>query len=146
MQIDVFSIYKLKETPDRIALKAYNQSAFEAYLLLRSVDQTKYGSLMKTPQTQHSLGKEQYLESIIKTVNVLSQHRWDKPTSNNNQRKSKNDNLRSDRNSNSVDRTSNRRDQNQSCSYNNNNNTNHSRTESRNNSTAPASSFAQQTT
>jgi len=46
-------------------------------LFLQSVSKTKYGSLLTTLQTQHSLGKEQYPDTVHKAVTFLSQHRWD---------------------------------------------------------------------
>ena len=70
--------YQPKETPVQIAIKQQLNSYFEAYLFLRSSDQSKYGSLMTTLQTQYSLGKDQYPPSINRAVNIPSQHQWDK--------------------------------------------------------------------
>jgi len=80
--IDLLSHYKPKETKTQLDLKAQARSEFKTYLFLRSVSKAKYGSLLTTLQTQYSLGKEQYPDTIHKAVDILSQHRWDQNPSN----------------------------------------------------------------
>jgi len=98
--IDLISHYKPKETQAQLDVKAQARSEFETYPFLRSVSKTKHGSLLTALQTQHSLGKEQYPDTIHKAVDILSQHRWDQNPSN--QRKSNSDSC----NSNSNNRSS----------------------------------------
>ena len=138
--IDLLSHYKPKETQAQLDVKAQARSEFETYLFLRSVSKTKYGSLLTTLQTQYSLGKEQYPDTIHKAVDILSQHRWDQNPSN--QRKPNNDS----RNSHSNNRSSgnnnrNNRNRDQNTSRSNNNSSHESRPDS---SSTSATSFAQQ--
>src|SRR5210317_1862978 len=48
-----------------------------AYLLMRGVDQAKYGSLMKNLCKQFSLGNDQYPKTLVTATDVLSNHRLD---------------------------------------------------------------------
>jgi len=139
--IDLLSHYKPKETQTQLDIKAQARSEFETYLFLRSVSKAKCGSLLTTLQTQCSLGKEQYPDTIHKAVDILSQHRWDqnpfnqrKPNSN-----SRNSNNNNNRASGNDNRNNRHRDQNSSRS--NNNSSNESRP---NSSSISAPSFAQQ--
>jgi len=66
-----------KETQTQLDIQAKARSEFETYLFLQSVSKTKHGSPLTTLQTQHSLGKEQYPDTIHKAVDILSQHHWD---------------------------------------------------------------------
>jgi len=98
--IDLLSHYKPKETLTQLDIKAQARSKFKTYLFLQSVSKAIYGSLLTTLQTQYSLGKEQYPDTIHKAVDVISQHRWDQNPSN--QRKPNSDSC----NSNSNNRSS----------------------------------------
>jgi len=138
--LDLFSHHKPKETLDQLTCKVQARSEFETCLFLCSVNEVKCGSLLTTLQTQCSLGKEQHPNSIYKTVDILSQQRWDQKVSNQSKLNSDSCNSNSTNRSSGNDNRNNRnRDQNHSCS--NNNNGNESRTDSSNPS---APSFAQQ--
>jgi hypothetical protein len=67
--------------------KAYKQ--FLAYVYLHNSDHTKYGTLISTLSTQHSLGNDQYPKNITETNAVLSNHKFD-PTFKSNQKKQEN--------------------------------------------------------
>jgi len=138
--IDLLSHYKPKKTQTQLDIKAHARSEFETYLFLRSVSKAKYGSLLTTLQTQYSLGKEQYPDTIHKAVDILSQHRWDQNPSNqrkpNSNSRNSNSNNRSSGNDN---RNNHHRDQNSSRP--NNNSSNESCPDS---SSISAPSFAQQ--
>ena len=70
--IDLFSHYKPKETKTQLDLKAQTRSEFETCLFLRSASKAKCGSLLTTLQTQYSIGKEQYPDTIHKAVDILT--------------------------------------------------------------------------
>jgi hypothetical protein len=63
-----------------------------AYMLMKKSDQGKYGSLMTSLTTQFSMGTNQYTEDVLKAVDILTNHRFDKrePKNNNNNPKNKN--------------------------------------------------------
>jgi hypothetical protein len=61
-----------------------------AYMLMKNSDQGKYGSLMTSLTTQFSMGTNQYLEDVLKAVNILTNHRFDKREPKNNNQKNKN--------------------------------------------------------
>src|SRR5210317_1131036 len=66
--------------------KEYKKGAYDAwtaYLLMRGVDQAKYGSLMKNLREQFSLGKDQYPKTLVMATDVLSNHRLDQKYYNN---------------------------------------------------------------
>jgi hypothetical protein len=66
-----------------------------AYMLMKNSDQGKYGSLMTGPlTTQYSMGVNMYLENVVKAIDILTDHRFDKkePKNNNNNQRSKNRN------------------------------------------------------
>jgi hypothetical protein len=48
-----------------------------AFLYLENLDQDKYGSILQNLNSQKSLGNDQYLRTIVKTNNVLSNHKFD---------------------------------------------------------------------
>jgi hypothetical protein len=64
-----------------------------AYMLMKNSDQGKYGSLMTSLTTQFSMGTNQYLEDVLKAVDILTNHRFDKrePKNNNQKNKKRND-------------------------------------------------------
>jgi hypothetical protein len=65
-----------------------------AYMLMKNSDQGKYGSLMRSLMTQFSMGPNQYPEDVLKAVDILTNHRFDKrePKNNNQKNKNRNDN------------------------------------------------------
>jgi hypothetical protein len=63
-----------------------------AYMLMKNSDQGKYGSLMTSLMTQFSMGTNQYPEDVLKAVDILTNHRFDKREPRNNNQKSKNRN------------------------------------------------------
>jgi Zinc knuckle len=67
-----------------------------AYMLTKNSDQGKYGSLMTGLTTQYSMGVNMYPESVVKAIDILTNHRFDKKerkNNNNNQsNKNRNDN------------------------------------------------------
>jgi hypothetical protein len=48
-----------------------------AYLYLENADQDKYGTILNNLNSQTSLGNDQFLRTIVKTNNVLSNHKFD---------------------------------------------------------------------
>jgi hypothetical protein len=76
--------------------KMYNTAylRWTAYMLMKNSDQGKYGSLMTSLTTQFSMGTNQYPEDVLKAVNILTNHRFDKrePRKNNQKSKNRNDN------------------------------------------------------
>jgi hypothetical protein len=48
-----------------------------AFMYLESADQDKYGSILNNLNSQKSLGNAQYPRTIVKTNNVLSNHKFD---------------------------------------------------------------------
>jgi hypothetical protein len=65
-----------------------------AYMLMKNSDQGKYGSLMMSLTTQFSMGTNQYPEDVLKAIDILTNHKFDKrePKNNNNSPKNKNRN------------------------------------------------------
>jgi hypothetical protein len=65
-----------------------------AYMLMKTSDQGKYGSLMTGLTTQYSMGVNMYPENIVKAVDILTNHRFDKkePKNKNNNQRNKNRN------------------------------------------------------
>jgi hypothetical protein len=61
-------------------------------MLMKNRDQGKYGSLMTSLTTQFSMGKNQYPEDVLKAVDILTNHRFDKREPKNNNQKNKNRN------------------------------------------------------
>jgi hypothetical protein len=63
-----------------------------AYMLMKISDQGKYGSLMTSLMTQFSMGTNQYPEDVLKAVDILTNHKFDKrkPKNNNSNPKNKN--------------------------------------------------------
>jgi hypothetical protein len=60
--------------------KMLEEQAFEqllAFNYLNNANQSKYGSILSSLNTQQSLGNDQYPKSIGKANNVLSNHRFD---------------------------------------------------------------------
>jgi hypothetical protein len=57
-----------------------------AYMLMKNSNQGKYGSLMTGLTTQYSLGVNMYPENVVKAIDILMNHRFDKkePKNNNN--------------------------------------------------------------
>ena len=58
-------------------LKKESFDKWTTYLYLHNSNQKKYGTLMKTFQTQYSLGNNQYCGSITAAADVLTNHVWD---------------------------------------------------------------------
>jgi hypothetical protein len=65
-----------------------------AYMLMKNSDQGKYGLLMTSLTTQFPMGTNQYPEAVLKAVDILMNHRFDKrePKNNNDNQKNKNRN------------------------------------------------------
>jgi hypothetical protein len=61
-----------------------------AYMLMKNSNQGKYGLLMTSLTTQFSMGTNQYLEAVLKAVDILTNHRFDKREPRNNNQKNKN--------------------------------------------------------
>jgi hypothetical protein len=59
-------------------------------MLMKNSDQGKYGSLMTSLTTQFSMGTNQYPEDVLKAVDILTNHRFDKREPRNNNQKNKN--------------------------------------------------------
>jgi hypothetical protein len=61
---------------------------------MKNSNQGKHGSLMTSLMTQFSMGMNQYLEDILKAVDILKNHKFDKrePKNINNNPKNKNRN------------------------------------------------------
>jgi hypothetical protein len=57
-----------------------------AFMLMKISDQGKYGTLMTGLTTQYSMGVNMYPENVVKSVDILTNHRFDKkePKNNNN--------------------------------------------------------------
>jgi hypothetical protein len=60
------------------------------YMLMKNSDQGKYGSLMMSLTTHFSMGTNQYPEDVLKAVDILTNHRFDKREPKNNNQKTKN--------------------------------------------------------
>jgi hypothetical protein len=63
-----------------------------AYMLMKNSDQGKYGLLMTSLTTQFSMGTNQYPEDVLKAVDILTNHRFDKREPKNNNQKPNNRN------------------------------------------------------
>jgi hypothetical protein len=65
-----------------------------AYMLMKNSDQGKYGFLMTGLTTRYSMGVNMYPENVVKAVDILVNHRFDKkePKNNNNNQRNKNRN------------------------------------------------------
>ena len=63
------------ETNKQIMEDVYER--FLAYLFLEQSDRDKYGTLLKTLNTQHSLQNNQYPKTVSQASNILSNHRYD---------------------------------------------------------------------
>jgi hypothetical protein len=65
-----------------------------AYMLMKNSNQGKYRSLMMSLMTQFSMGTNQYPEDILKAVDILASHKFDKrePKNNKNNLRNKNQN------------------------------------------------------
>jgi hypothetical protein len=63
-----------------------------AYMLMKNSNQGKYGLLMMSLTTYFSMGKNQCPGDVLKAVNILTNHKFDKrePKNNNNNTKNKN--------------------------------------------------------
>jgi hypothetical protein len=55
-----------------------------AYMLMKNSDQGKNGSLMTGLTTQYSMGVNMYPESVVKAIDILTNHRFDKKEPKNN--------------------------------------------------------------
>ena len=133
------SHYQPKETPAQVLYKQKLSDSFNAFLFLRSATRSKYGSLLTTLQTQYSLGKDQYPNTITRAVDILSQHPWDKAPAAPPKKDNSNSNSRSpgnDSRNNGGNQSSNQR--------NNNNSNSTSRSDGNNSSSQTNASFAQQ--
>jgi hypothetical protein len=65
-----------------------------AYMLMKNSNQGKYGTLMTGLTTQYSMGVNMYPENVVKAIDILTNHRFDKkePKNNNNIQRNKNRN------------------------------------------------------
>jgi hypothetical protein len=65
-----------------------------AYMLIKNSAQGKYGTLMTGLTTQYSMGVNMYPENVVKAIDILTCHRFDKkePKKNNNNQRNKNQN------------------------------------------------------
>jgi hypothetical protein len=65
-----------------------------AYMLMKNSNQGKYGLLLTGLTTQYSMGVNMYPENVVKAVDILTNHRFDKkePRNNNNNQRNKNRN------------------------------------------------------
>ncbi len=69
--------------------KECKDSAFEswmAYLVIRGSDQSKYGTLTRHFVSQYALGNDQYPRTILKAVDVLTNHKFDQKFNDNQKR------------------------------------------------------------
>jgi hypothetical protein len=57
-------------------IKQASESLF-AYLYWENADQDKYGTILNNLNSQKSLGNDQFPRTIVKTNNVLSNHKFD---------------------------------------------------------------------
>jgi hypothetical protein len=83
-----------QDEPDVDKQNAMYKAAYPrwtAYMLMKNSDQGKYGSLMMSLNTQFSMGTNQYPEDLLKAVDILTNHKFDKrePKNNNNNKNSK---------------------------------------------------------
>ena len=62
---------------ERKEVKKNEWDKFTVYLLMRSVDQNQYGTLLKNLSQQYSLSNNQYPKMIVVAMDVLSNHRID---------------------------------------------------------------------
>jgi hypothetical protein len=86
-----------QDEPDVDKQNAMYKTAYPRWtvnMLMKNRDQGKYGLLMTSLTTQFSMGTNQYLEDILKAVDILTNHKFDKrePKNNNNNKKNKNQN------------------------------------------------------
>ncbi len=65
------------DTDKKQEMKNNALEPFLAYQLLKSSDQTKYGSLLSKLQSQYSLGLDQYPKTLNAAVDALSNHKYD---------------------------------------------------------------------
>jgi hypothetical protein len=65
-----------------------------AYMLMKNSNQGKYGTLMTGLTTQYSMGVNMYPKNVVKAVDILTNHRFNKkePKNNNNNQRNKNQN------------------------------------------------------
>ena len=68
---------KLTDANEKQAMKDGMFDQWSAYILLRSCDQTKYGSLTKRFVTDYSLGKDICPKTFRDMTDALVQHPWD---------------------------------------------------------------------
>ena len=70
--------YKNETDDDKKKEMKYDEwNKLMAFCLLRSVDQNKYGSLVKGLSQQFALGNNQYPKDITSATDALSTHRFD---------------------------------------------------------------------
>jgi hypothetical protein len=63
-----------------------------AYMLMKTSNQGKYGSLMMSLTTQFSMGTYQYPKDVMAAVDILTNHRFDKKEPKNNNKRNRNRN------------------------------------------------------
>jgi hypothetical protein len=88
-----------QDEPDVDKQNAMYKTAYPrrtAYMLMKNSDQGKYGSLMPSLTTKFSVGTNQYPEDILKAVNILTNHKFDKREPKNNSDNPKNKNRNND--------------------------------------------------
>ena len=78
---------------DQDAIDACRKTIAEQYyavLYLKNADQKKYGSILRGLNTQKTLHNDQYPKTVVDANNVLSNHRFDKTSSNSRNRNGNN--------------------------------------------------------
>ena len=69
-----------RDATDAAAKKALKDNAMEewtAYMVVRTCDSNKYGSVMQTFKSQYSYGTDQYPRTIMAATDALSKHPFD---------------------------------------------------------------------
>jgi hypothetical protein len=69
--------YDINDAEKTSMMIAKASEGLYAFMYLENADQDKYGSILNNLNSQKSLGNDQYPRTIVKTNNVLSNHKFD---------------------------------------------------------------------
>ena len=69
--------YRETDTATKKELKKKSYNKWMGYLLLKSSDQNKYGSILNNMTSQYSLKNNQYPDGVTMATDVLANHKFD---------------------------------------------------------------------
>jgi hypothetical protein len=64
-------------TSKRLCMMTQHIPRWTAYMLMKNNHQGKYGMLMTGLTTQFSMGVNKYPESVVKAIDILTNHKFD---------------------------------------------------------------------